>query len=301
MKPLILPLPGHIDRAGSLAGRLDAELGKMTVRRFPDGETYLRIDTPVERRAVALFGTLDRPDEKIWPLIFMAAAAKDLGAARVGLIAPYLAYMRQDRRFQAGEGISSVYFARLLSGFVDWLVTVDPHLHRRGSLNEIYSIPTVVVHAAPLISDWIRANIQAPVLIGPDTESAQWLSEAAKGAGAPYLVLDKIRRGDREVEVSVSEVQRWRKHTPVLVDDIIATGRTLIETIGQLRKAGLPPPVCIGIHAIFAGPAYEDLRKAGAARVVTCDTVPHVTNGIDLTAILADGVRKMLESESNDS
>ena len=296
MKPLILPLPGNVDRAGSLAGRLDAELGKITVRRFPDMESYLRIDTPVDGRAVALFCTLDRPDEKIPPLIFLAAAAKDLGAARVGLIAPYLAYMRQDRRFQPGEGISSVYFARLLSGFVDWLVTVDPHLHRRRSLNEIYSIPTIVVHAAPLISEWIRANIQSPVLIGPDAESAQWVSEVAKGAEAPYLVLDKIRRGDHEVDVSIPEVERWRKHTPVLVDDIIATARTLIETIGHLRRAGLPPAVCIGIHAIFADRAYDDLRKSGAARVVTCNTIPHVTNAVDVTDLLAEGVRERLES-----
>jgi ribose-phosphate pyrophosphokinase len=293
MKPLILPLPGNVDRAGSLAGRLDAELGKITVRRFPDMESYVRIDTPVDGRAVALFCTLDRPDEKIPPLFFLAAAAKDLGAARVGLIAPYLAYMRQDRRFQPGEAISSVYFARLLSGYVDWLVTVDPHLHRRRSLNEIYPIPTSVVHAAPLISDWIRANIQSPVLIGPDAESAQWVSEVAKGAEAPYLVLEKIRRGDHEVEVSVPEVERWRRHTPVLVDDIIATARTLIEAIGHLRRAGLPPPVCIGVHAIFADRAYDDLREAGAARVVTCNTIPHDSNTIDLTDLLAEGVREM--------
>jgi ribose-phosphate pyrophosphokinase len=295
MKPLILPLPGNVDRAESLAARLDAEVGKMTVRRFPDGETYLRIDTPVDGRPVVLFGTLDRPDEKVPPLIFLAAAAKDQGAARVGLTVPYLAYMRQDRRFQPGEGISSVYFARLISGCVDWLVTVDPHLHRRRSLNEIFSIPTFVVHAAPLISEWIRANIESPLLIGPDAESAQWVSEVAKGADAPYLVLDKIRRGDREVEVSVPEVARWRNRTPVLVDDIIATARTLIEAIGHLLRAGLPPPICIGIHAIFADRAYDDLRKAGAARVATCNTVPHPSNAIDVTDLLAEGVREMLE------
>ena len=296
MKPLILAWPGNLDRAESLAARIDAELGKMTVRRFPDGETYLRIDTPVEGRPVALFCTLDRPDEKVLPLLLLAATAKDLGAARVGLIAPYLAYMRQDRRFQPGEGISSVYFARMLSGFVDWLVTVDPHLHRRRSLSEIYSIPTSVVHAAPLISEWIRANIESPVLIGPDAESAQWVSEVAKGADAPCLVLDKIRRGDREVEVSVPEVERWLKHTPVLVDDIISTARTLIETIGPLRRVDLSPPVCIGIHAIFAASAYDDLRKTGAARVVTCNTVPHASNAIDVTDLLVEGVREILES-----
>ncbi|MFY9269554.1 MAG: ribose-phosphate pyrophosphokinase [Candidatus Manganitrophaceae bacterium] len=293
MKSLILSLPGNESLADALAGRLGGERGKIIVRRFPDGESYARIESSVEGRAVILCCTLDRPDEKVLPLLFLAATAKDLGAARVGLVAPYLAYMRQDRRFQPGEGITSAYFAQILSDSIDWLVTVDPHLHRRASLAEIYSIPTRVIHAAPLISRWIRENIVSPVLIGPDSESEQWVAEIARGAGAAYLVLEKIRRGDREVEVSVPEIDRWRGYTPALVDDIISTGRTMIETINHLRRAKLPKPVCIGIHAIFADRAESDLLQAGALRVVTCNTIPHPSNAIDLGNLLAEGVRGM--------
>lgn len=293
MKPMIFSLPENETLADALAGRLGGERGKAVVRRFPDGESYVRIESFVEGRAVILCCTLDRPDEKVLPLLFLAATAKDLGAARVGLVAPYLSYMRQDRRFQPGEGITSAYFARLLSSVVDWLVTVDPHLHRRASLAEIYSIPTRVIHAAPLISRWIRENISSPVLIGPDRESEQWVSEIAGGAGAPYLVLEKIRRGDRDVEVSVPETDRWRSYTPVLADDIISTAKTMIETVGHLRRAKLPKPACIGIHAIFADRAENDLLQAGASRVVTCNTISHPTNAIDLGDLLAEGVRKV--------
>ena len=111
-------------------------------------------------RRIALVCTLDRPDAKMLPLLFAAAAARELGASQVGLVAPYLAYMRQDRRFKPGEAVTSREFARLLSGAFDWLVTVDPHLHRYASLAEIYRIPTRVVHAAPLISQWIRTRIE---------------------------------------------------------------------------------------------------------------------------------------------
>ena len=89
------------------------------------------------------------------------------------------------------------------------------------------------------------------------------------------------------------EVARWRDHTPVLVDDIVSTGRTMIETIGHLKREGMPPPVCIAVHGIFAGDAFSDLVAAGAGKVVTTNTVPHATNAIDVTGLLAQGVREV--------
>jgi ribose-phosphate pyrophosphokinase len=79
----------------------------------------------------------------------------------------------------------------------------------------------------------------------------------------------------------------------VLVDDIASTGRTMIETIGHLKRAGMPSPVCIAVHGVFAGTAFQDLTAAGAGRVVTTNTVPHDTNAIDVAAILARGIGEM--------
>ena len=277
------------------AARPPAERGAFTLRRFPDGETYVRVETPIRGRDVALVCTLDRPDDKLLPLLFLAATTRDLGAARVGLVAPYLAYMRQDRRFNEGEGVTSAYFAAFLSRSFDWLVTVDPHLHRRGALSEIYSIPTEVVHAAPAVAAWIRTSVRRPLLVGPDSESAQWVAAVAGMAAAPSIVLEKVRRGDRDVSVAVPDMERWRDYTPVLVDDIISTARTMIETVRHLRRAGLSAPVCVGVHAVFAAGAYDELRSAGAARVVTCNTIPHLSNDIDLTAHVARAVATRLQ------
>lgn len=166
-------------------------------------------------------------------------------------------------------------------------------LHGNPLLTWIYSIPTAALHAAPAISTWVRDAIKSPILIGPDSESEQWVTAVARDAGAPFVVLDKTRRGDRDVEVSVPHVDRWRDRTPVLVDDIISTARTMIETVGHLKAAGLAPPVCVGVHAVFADEAYEELQGAGAGQVVTCTTIPHVSNQIDLTELLADGVRSL--------
>lgn len=291
--PLLISLPGNQVLAAPLAAKLGAELGELEARSFPDGETYLRYTTPVEARTVILLCPLDRPNAKFLPLTFAAAAARDLGAREVGLVAPYLAYMRQDRRFHPGEAITSNYFARMLSAQIDWLVTVDPHLHRHEALAEIYSVPTRVAHAAPLIANWIRQEVAQPLLIGPDSESAQWVAAVAGDAGAPHVVLEKIRRGDRDVDVSVPDVERCRERTPVLVDDIVSTARTMIETVGHLQDSGMRPPVCVAVHGVFAGSAYDDLQAAGAARIVTTNTVPHPSNAIDVTELLVDGVRSL--------
>lgn len=295
--PLLFRLAGSEALAMGLAKSLGADIGEVEIRRFPDDETYLRYLTPVDGRTVLLFCTLDRPDAKFLPLGFAAATARELKAAQVGLIGPYLAYMRQDHRFKPGEAVTSTHFARLMSRQVDWLATVDPHLHRHSRLSEIYDIPTRVVHAAPLISDWIQAEVGHPLLVGPDEESAQWVAEVAAGAGAPHIVLRKVRHGDRDVEVSVPEVARWRDHTPVLVDDIVSTGRTLIETIGHLKRAGMRPPVCVAVHGVFAGGAYGDLKAAGAARILTTNTIAHDSNAIDVAAPLATATASLIGGE----
>src|SRR5262249_38616457 len=154
-------------------------------------------------------------------------------------------FMRQDSRFQPGEGVTSTYFAHLLSGAVDWLVTVDPHLHRWGSLDAIYTIPCRIARAAPAIAAWVRREVGRPLLVGPDAESEQWVAAVAALCDAPFLVLEKVRRGDRDVEVSPPDVARHDGRTPVLVDDIISTARTMIATLRHLSAAGAPAPVCV--------------------------------------------------------
>jgi ribose-phosphate pyrophosphokinase len=294
MPSVIHPLPGNEALAARLARALGVELGVLATRRFPDGESYLRLDTPVSGRTVALACTLDRPDEKLALLLLAALTARDLGASRVGLVAPYLAYMRQDHRFQPGEAVSSTCFGRILSPVLDWLVTVDPHLHRHRALAECYAIPCHVAQSAPLVAAWIAGHVRDPVVVGPDAESGQWVAAVAAAAGAPHVVLRKVRRGDRDVGVSAPDLSAHAGRTPVVVDDIVSTASTLIETVRELRAAGLPAPTCIAIHGVFAGTAERDLVAAGAARVVSSSTIPHPTSAIDVTDLVAATLAPLL-------
>ena len=288
--PVVIAVPGNEDAARALADRLAAPVLTPTCRQFPDGELYVRIDGDVGDHVV-LVGNA-RPDDFL-RIAFLAGTARELGARTVGLAAPYLAYMRQDSRFQAGEGVTARYFGRLMSSTVDWLVTVDPHLHRLGSLAEVYSIPTTIARAAPAIAAWIAARVHRPVLVGPDAESAQWVVDVAGRCAAPYMILEKTRRGDRDVAVS-PPTGAWAGHTPVVIDDIVSTGRTMIEATRQLRAAGSAPPMCVAIHAVFADALAETLAAAGAAGIVTCNTIPHPTNQICVHDRLADAVRERL-------
>jgi len=296
MTPLLLAYPGNEALAEPLRRALHADEVVFEMRRFPDGEMYLRIDSDVQNQAVAILCTLHQPDARLLPLVFMADTLREFGAGPVGLVAPYLAYMRQDQRFRPGEALTSLSFARLLSARLDWLVTVDPHLHRRQSLAEIYSIPTAVVHAAALLAEWIRANVTAPVVVGPDAESEQWVRAVASAVPCPHIVLEKVRHGDREVTIStIPEIGRWAGHTPVLVDDIVSSAHTMTESVRQWIDAGLSAPVCLGVHGIFAAQAYEALRAAGAARVVTTNSIAHASNDIDISPVLIEPVQRFLE------
>ena len=289
---IILSLPDGEAFGKRLAAALGTEHAVIETRRFPDGESYLRLPPDLDGRLVVLNCTLADPDPKLASLIFTADAARDLGAAKVGLVAPYLAYMRQDRRFAPGEAITSRSFARLLSAAFDWLITVDPHLHRYASLGEIYTIPTVVVHAAPLLGAWIAANVAHPLLIGPDAESEQWVSEVAAGIGAPHVVLTKHRLGDRSVRIDLPDMTRFAGRQPVLLDDIASSGRTMLEAADRLLEARMPSPVCAVIHPLFAGDAYAALSKK-ASRIVSTDAVPHPSNAISLAETLATTISEL--------
>lgn len=294
MNAVVIAMPGNEALADQLAAALVLERVPVTVRHFPDGESHVRVEGPVQGRHALIVCTLARPDAKLVPLFLLAHALREGGAVSVGLVAPYLAYMRQDRQFHPGETVSAVHVSGWIARHLDWLVTVDPHLHRITDLAQVYPIPTRVVHAAPDVAAWVLSNVRQPLLVGPDEESAQWVREVARGADAPFVVLTKERRGDRDVVISVPDVDRWRAHTPVLVDDIVSTARTMIETVGHLRRAGLAAPVCVAVHAIFAQSAFEDLRAAGAADIVSCDTIVHPSNRIALAAAIAAAARELL-------
>jgi ribose-phosphate pyrophosphokinase len=289
---LVLALPGVGRLARQTAKAASWRFARIATRRFPDGETFLRVPTGVEGADCALFCSLARPDSRFLALAFAARELRERGAGSLTLVAPYLPYLRQDRRFREDEALTSRHFAALVSREFDRLVTVDPHLHRIRDLDGIYSIPTITLHSAPLLAAWIRDHVRQPFIVGPDEESEQWVKRIASEVGAPFAVLAKQRLGDRSVVIRASGLDRWRRHRPILIDDIISSGGTIIEAIRCLEAEGFAKPVCIAIHAL-ARPAIRRKIEAATVELLSTDTVPHPSNKISVAPLLADALRRL--------
>ena len=294
-RPLVLASPGAAEAAARLAACLDAEVVPVESRRFPDGESYLRVAGEVAGREAIVVARLRDPDPQLPALLFLADTLRELGAASVGLVAPYLPYMRQDARFRPGEAVSSRSLAKWLDGAFDWLATVDPHLHRVSGLAALYRIPTAVVPSAAAIALWVQRHVARPHIVGPDAESAQWAREVAALVPCGASVLRKTREGDRAVRLELPDLAPLAGRTPVLVDDIVSSAHTAAEAVRALRGAGLDAPVCIAVHAVFAEGAEALLAAAGTARVASCNTLAHPSNAIDVWPALAEAVRALRE------
>lgn len=293
MSRILFNLNGHADIAAAICRQCQASIGDYARRQFPDGETYLRVDSPVRGADVILLCGLEQPDNKFLPLLFLSRQLKQMGARSVGLVSPYLAYMRQDRRFIDGEALTSRHFAELLSNHVDWLVTVDPHLHRYHSLDEIYSVPSRVLHAAPLLAQFVRDEGDV-WLLGPDEESAQWVSVMAETAGVPWAVARKERFGDRDVRVTLPDTSAFSGRRAMLVDDVISSGHTMQRALLALKAQGFEGSDCLCIHGLFADGCDVMLKEAGAARLISCNSILHPSNRVDLGPVIAEAVSSLL-------
>lgn len=283
---LFFGMPGNDDLAEELARLMASQAGRIESRRFPDGESYVRIHGTPNDRDTYLVCTLADPDRQILPLLFAARTLRALGARSLTLITPYLAYLRQDAEFQKGEALSSRIFANLISREFDSLITVDPHLHRYRSLDEIYSIPTRIIRTSDLIGTWVREHMGSPVILGPDAESAQWVEAIAASATCPWSTFRKVRHGDRSVQL-LPPAGEFRDRTPVLVDDIISSGATMIGAARILAAEQFPAPYCIAVHALFDASTASELMALTRA-VLTTDTIAHPSNHFRIAPLIAE-------------
>jgi ribose-phosphate pyrophosphokinase len=284
----------HFDDERDYAARLGTTAGLILApierHRFPDGELKLRLPTPVASRAV-LLRSLHHPNEKLVELLLVERAARELGARHLTLVAPYLAYMRQDAAFAPGEAVSQRIIGRWLADLFDAVITIDPHLHRVGSLKD--AVPAgaaIALSAAPLIGGTFRAT--GVLMLGPDAEAEPWVRAAAAAAGCDAAMCRKTRRGDRDVEVTLPAVPYEGRHV-VIVDDVASTGQTLAAVARQVLARGARRVGVAVTHALLVDDADAVLRAAGVSEFLSTDSVPHPSNRIGTADLIAAALRTL--------
>ncbi|MBT9489558.1 MAG: ribose-phosphate diphosphokinase [Rubrivivax sp.] len=285
----------HFDDEAVLAAELARALGwplaAVRCHAFPDGEWKLTLPATLPPRVAVLRG-LHQPNAKLAALMILAPAARELGALDLALVAPYLAYMRQDMAFQPGEAVSQRHIGRALAGWFDTVLTVDPHLHRVATMDEV--VPGrrgLAVSAAALIGAHVAAQVPGALLLGPDEEAGQWARVAARAGGLQADVCHKVRHGDRDVHVALPAGLAVQGRPVVLVDDVASTGRTLVEAARAVLAAGAATVDVAVTHALFVGDALAQVHAAGVRHVWSTNCVPHPSNVICVAPLLAQALR----------
>lgn len=289
---MLLYFDDQQDAALRLADASGLPAARVTRHRFPDGELKLRLPPKVPARTV-IYRSLHDPNEKLVELLLTAQTARVLGASHLTLVAPYLAYMRQDKAFTAGEAVSQHIIGRFLATIVDAIVSVDPHLHRVATLQEVApGVSAIVLTGAEVLADWIVQHRSRPILLGPDAESRQWVAMAARRHTLQHAVCTKVRSGDHTVAVTLPDIDVTGRAV-VILDDIASTGQTVAAAARLLRAAGAASVDAAVTHALFAPQALELMRSAGVGEVWSTDCVAHPSNAVHMALHLAEALNRL--------
>lgn len=291
MKNIILSLANSTKLARSIAKQSHSEYSEIFTSKFPDEETYLRFMKPVKGKNVFIVSsTQPNPNNSLIELFLAINNAKDLGARKVIVFLPYFPYIRQDARFKSGESISSKTIAKLLS-YADGITTVDPHLHRIKDLSKICKTRTKVLHTAQSLADFIKPRFKDHLLIGPDSESRQWVSAIAEKTNSKFIVLSKKRLSSRKVKISLPNYPLKNKNV-VIIDDVVSSGGTIIEATGLLKKKGVKSISLVCVHGIFAENAISKMKKAGVKDIVCTNTLQTKQSKINISSLFAQLIKK---------
>ena len=260
---------------------------EISVSCFPDEESLVKLNKNPKDSALIIISSLARnPNKKIIETILAADSARENGADKVILFATYLPYMRQDKIFNNYEGISAKNILRTLSQHFDKVFVIDPHLHRIKTLKSIAK-NCHEISSINLIADYIKKHLKQDfMLVGPDAESKQWDKNIAKLLNKKAIILQKTRFSSDKVKIKSEHIAN---KNILIIDDIISTGHTILETIKTARKHGVKDINVIGIHGIFANNSDKLIKKH--ANLITTNTIPNKYSKIDTSPLIAETIK----------
>jgi ribose-phosphate pyrophosphokinase len=275
-QPLIAPLllvsgTANQPLAEEIADKLDISLADVTLRRFADGEIFVRINQNARGRDVFIVQPTPPPADNLMELLLLIDAAKRASAARVTAIVPYYGYARQDRKDQPRVAIGGKLVANLMEAAgADKVLGMDFHTHQ---IQGFFDIPVDHLYAAPVLTAYFRElGLEQPVVVAPDVGAAKMARGFARRLGASFAIIDKRRPSPNVAEVMqvVGEVEN---RPCIIVDDMIDTAGTLESVVYALIDRGAASVYAAASHALLSGPAIERLSRAPVTEVVVTNTL----------------------------
>lgn len=259
-----------------IADRLDLDLGRVELIRFPSGEMYARYMESIRGADVFIVQSLGEPvNRNLMQLMVMIDAAKRASAKRITAVLPYFAYSRQDRKTKPREPITARLVANMIkTAGAERVMTMDLH---QGQVEGFFSFPVDHLTAMHTFVDYfVEAGFKDAddaVVVAPDTGEAKVANRLADHLGVPWAILNKRRSGPGQSEVThvIGDVEGRRA---IMIDDLIDTAGTLCNAAEVLIQKGATEVYAAGTHAIFSGPAYQRIEASAIKEVVVTDTLP---------------------------
>ncbi|SEO55834.1 ribose-phosphate pyrophosphokinase [Halogranum amylolyticum] len=281
-------LPGSTSQAlaATLADVAGEPLATVDYRTFPDGERLLTADalaeeTPERAIIVASTTTSDAHVE----LLQLQDAAREAGVDEVVTVIPYMGYARQDSAFKPGQPVSARAVARAVSSGTDRVLLVNPH---EETIAEFFDVPCETIDAAPALADPLPAALADPLFLSPDSgaiDLAETVRDAYGTGDVDYFEKERdYDTGDVEIRPSDATVEG---RDVVLVDDIVATGSTMSESIGVLHDRGVGSVYVTCVHPLLAANARTKLAAAGVEAIYGTDTIERDVSAVSVADALA--------------
>jgi ribose-phosphate pyrophosphokinase len=264
--------------AQGVASSLGIRLRASKKQSFPDDELHVEIEEDVREHDVFLIQPTSPPvSDHLLELLLLADACRRNGARRVTAVIPYFGYARQDRRAKKGEPLAAKLIADLLSTRIDRLITLDLH---NPAIENFFSLPVEHLSAVQVLARAVQPVLsQDSVLVAPDLGAVKLAQRYADIVELPVAYAQKVRLSGREVEVRhlIGEIEN---RFPVLVDDIISTGNTMISTIRQLLERGCEPHITVvASHGLFVEKALEKFSRLPIGKIIVTDSVLRADTG----------------------
>lgn len=262
--------------AAEVCRLLGVPLGAATISRFQSGEIYVNIGESVRGSDVYVFQSFSPPvNENFVELLVIIDALKRSSAGRINIIIPYYGYARQEKQDQPREPITAKMLADVLTTVgAERVITMDLHA---PAIQGFFDIPVDHMSALDLFADDLRRHdLSQAVVVSPDAGRAKTAERLATYLDLPFALMNKRRPKHNEAEIThvIGDV---RDKVPIIIEDMIDTGGTLIKVVEGLVENGARPEVILcATHAVFSHPAVERLNHPAVAEVVVTDTLPAV-------------------------